>query len=120
MGSRFIVTKESLVPQPTKRAILESQLEDTVITGNITGLRCRVLRNKLAETMLDLEERGASREMSRFGSGKMYSAFIEGDPVNGSVMLGQICGMIREELSAGELIRQIVEGAEGIIRSLGK
>ena len=120
MGSRFIVTKESLVPQSTKRAIIESQLEDTVITGNITGLRCRVLRNNLAETMLVLEERGASREMSQFGSGKMYSAFIEGDPVNGSVMLGQICGMIREELSAEELIREMVEGVEGIIYSLGE
>lgn len=54
----------------SKKAIMESHIEDTVITGNITGLRCRVLKNKLGEEMLKLEEKGASEEMSRFGSEK--------------------------------------------------
>jgi enoyl-[acyl-carrier protein] reductase II len=120
MGSRFIVVKESLVPQTTKRAIIESHIEDTVITGNITGLRCRVLKNKLAEEMLKLEEKGASEEMARFGSGKMYSAFTEGDPVNGSVMVGQVCGMMKEELSVDELIQQMISETENILLSIEK
>ena len=118
MGSRFIVTKESRVPALTKQAITEAAGEDTVITGNITGLRCRVLRNRLAEEMLKLEEKGASREMARFGSGKMYTAFAKGDPVDGSVMVGQVCGMINEELAVKELMEKIVGGAEKIIHSL--
>lgn len=118
MGSRFIVVKESQVPEATKRAILESHIEDTVITGNITGLRCRVLKNPLAEEMIRLEEKGASEEMTRFGSGKMYLAFVEGDPVNGSVMVGQVCGMIQEELSANDLIQRMISEAEGILRSV--
>lgn len=118
MGSRFIVVKESQVPQATKRAIIESHIEDTVVTGNITGLRCRVLKNQLAEEMIRLEEKGASEEMTRFGSGKMYLAFVEGDPVNGSVMVGQVCGMIQEELSVSELIQQMVGEAKGILRSV--
>jgi len=118
MGSRFLVTKESRVPKSTKRAIIESDIEDTVVTGNITGLRCRVLKNKLAAEMLRLEEKGASREMARFGSGKMYSAFVEGDPINGSVMIGQVCGMIKGEISVKELIREMVQEAENIIVSL--
>ena len=118
MGSRFIVTKESRVPTLTKRAIVEASIEDTVITGNITGLRCRVLNNNLAKEMIKLEKKGASQEMARFGSGKMYSAFVEGDPVNGSVMLGQVCGMIREELSVRDLLEQTIHEATNIIRSM--
>lgn len=120
MGSRFIVVKESLVPESTKRAIIESNIEDTVITGNITGLRCRVLKNKLAEEMLKLEEKGASEEMARFGSGKMHLAFVEGDPVNGSVMVGQVCGMMKEELSVNEFIQQMISEVENILLSVEK
>ena len=120
MGSRFIVVKESLVPEATKKAILESRVEDTVITGNITGLRCRVLKNELAEEMVRLEEKGASEEMSRFGSGKMHLAFVEGDPVNGSVMVGQICGMMKEDISAAKLIQQMIGEAENILQVVEK
>jgi enoyl-[acyl-carrier protein] reductase II len=120
MGSRFIVVMESLVPQSTKSAIIDSHIEDTVITGNITGLRCRVLKNKLAEEMLILEEKGASEEMAQFGSGKMHLAFAEGDPVNGSVMVGQICGMMREEPSVQELFQRMVSEAAHILHSVEK
>ena len=106
MGSRFIVTKESRVPALTKQAITEAAGEDTVITGNITGLRCRVLRNRLAEEMLKLEGKGASREMARFGSGKMYSAFVEGT-VNSPFLILAVNWATSSRMSAGTCFEEV-------------
>jgi enoyl-[acyl-carrier protein] reductase II len=120
MGSRFVVSRESPVPLSVKQKVMSSNVEDTVITGNITGLRCRVLKNKLAEEFLKLEQLKASREvMAAFGTGKMRQAFVQGDEVDGSIMIGQVCGMIREVPTCKEIIEEMVsEAREHLERGL--
>jgi enoyl-[acyl-carrier protein] reductase II len=118
MGTRFIVTQESPVPLNIKRRLLQAGEEDTVVTGHVTGIRCRVLKNKLAEGFLELAERQAPvREMLEFGQGKIRQAFVEGDEDNGSVVCGQICGMITDIPSCQELIQRIIRGAEEILEA---
>ncbi len=110
IGTRFIVTKESPVHPNIKQAILAAEAEDTVVTGNITGLPVRVIRNKLAEEFLEMEASGKSKmEMALFGSGKMHQAFVEGDAIDGSIMSGQISGMVRDEPSCHELIQRYLK-----------
>lgn len=121
MGTRFIVTKESPAHPNIKRKIMEAQAEDTVITGNITGLPVRVIRNRMAEEFLKMEDSGRSKmEMALFGSGKMRLAFVEGDSEEGSVMAGQICGMIEDEPSCEELIQRIMREFEETVKKLNQ
>lgn len=109
MGTRFIVTRESPAHQNVKTKILRANAEDTVVTGNITGLPVRVLRNKMAEEFLNMEDTGGSRAaMALFGSGKMQLAFVQGDAEDGSVMSGQISGLVGDEPSCDELIQRMM------------
>ena len=121
MGTRFIVTKESPAHPNVKKKIIESKAEDTVVTGNITGLPVRCIRNKMAEQFLHMEQTGKSKmEMALFGSGKMKLAFVDGDAEEGSVMAGQIIGMIEDEPSCSELIQRIIKEFEDTVRALKK
>jgi enoyl-[acyl-carrier protein] reductase II len=119
MGSRFIITQESPVPQNIKEMILRATEEDTVVTRNFTGVRCRVLRNRLAEQLLELEEKQApSREFFMLGLGKFRKAFVDGDGDMGSVALGQVCGRIEDLPTCQELIDRIVTEAQDLLGSL--
>lgn len=109
MGSRFIVTRESPVPLSIKQRIIASSIEDTVITGNITGIRCRVLKNRMAERFLAME--ASKPEMMAFGYGKMHRAFVEGDADEGSVMVGEVCGLIDDIPTCAELLERMVREA---------
>ncbi len=119
MGSRFIATRESLVPDNVKDKILRASEEDTVITGHVTGVRCRVLRNELAEKLMKLAEKQApSREFFMMGLGSFRRAFVEGDGDMGSVALGQVCGRIDDIPTCRELVDRVVAGAEELLESL--
>jgi enoyl-[acyl-carrier protein] reductase II len=78
-----------------------------VVTGNITGLPVRVIRNRMAEQFLNLESTGRSPLMAKiFGAGKMKQAFVDGDADEGSVMAGQICGLIHDQPTCEELLQR--------------
>jgi enoyl-[acyl-carrier protein] reductase II len=113
IGTRFLCTKESVAHQDTKNMLLGAREEDTIVTGQITGLRIRVLKNKLTEAFEDLEERKApSREFDRLGLGKLRMGLVSGDTNWGSIPAGQIVGMIEDVPTCKELIERIMGQAE--------
>jgi NAD(P)H-dependent flavin oxidoreductase YrpB (nitropropane dioxygenase family) len=54
MGTRFLMTRESPVPEATKSRYVAVSVDDTVVTRKIDGLPQRVIRNQLVN---DLERR---------------------------------------------------------------
>ncbi|MCX5837345.1 MAG: nitronate monooxygenase [Deltaproteobacteria bacterium] len=122
MGTRFVVTKECQVHPNFKRAIIEAQDNGTVLTARSLGQPVRVLKNSLAEKILELERKGVSESelMDFIGPGRTRNAALKGDLVEGSVMSGQIAGMIKEESSVKDVIQEMVWGAEEILRKLSK
>jgi enoyl-[acyl-carrier protein] reductase II len=109
MGTRFICTVESCAHENVKQAIIVASASDTLVTGNITGLPVRCLKNRMSEQFATLEKTGKSRlEMALFGSGKMKQAFQEGDVVDGSVMAGQVSGLIKDIPTCATLIKDMV------------
>ncbi|HEX3336475.1 MAG TPA: nitronate monooxygenase [Jatrophihabitans sp.] len=49
MGTRFLLTRESTVPDDVKRLYLERGLDGTVVTRRVDGMPHRVLRTELVE-----------------------------------------------------------------------
>jgi nitronate monooxygenase len=49
MGSRFLLTRESIAPEAHKKRILEQRGDETIVTDTISGRYARVLRNDLTE-----------------------------------------------------------------------
>jgi enoyl-[acyl-carrier protein] reductase II len=116
MGSRFIATKECPIPHLVKEWIVNASEKDTVVTDNLTGIRCRVLKNEFSQRLIEMKERNVSPwEMMQHARGRFKKAFLEGDLKEGSIACGQVAGIIDDIPSCKELIERIVKDAEDMI-----
>jgi enoyl-[acyl-carrier protein] reductase II len=121
MGTRFLATREATVHENYKQAILDAVDTETIMTGRTTGLQFRVRKNSLAEKILKMEKEGKPRdEIDSFTIGSLKKAALEGDTKWGSLMMGQISGMIQDIRPVGEMLDEIVSSALEQIRSLGR
>ena len=116
MGTRFVATKECQVHENYKEKIIKAKDIDTRVTGRSTGHPVRTLRNDMTKKYLELESKGATlEELEYLTLGALRKAVQEGDMKNGSVMSGQIAGLIKEELTCRELMERLVKEADGLL-----
>lgn len=116
MGTCFVVTKESQVHENYKKCIIKAKDIDTRVTGRSTGHPVRAIRNQMTKEYLRREQEGASfEELENLTLGGLRKAVVEGDVVSGSVMSGQIAGLVKEELSCEELIQKLVRETEALL-----
>lgn len=116
MGTCFVVSKESQVHENYKKAILKAKDIDSKVTGRSTGHPVRSIRNQMTNEYLKKEKEGASfKELEYLTLGGLRKAVVEGDIVNGSIMAGQIAGLLKEEKSCEDLITSIVNEAEDLM-----
>ncbi len=109
MGTRFLVAKECTVHQNYKEKVIKAKDIDSEITGLSTSHPIRVLRNKLTREYLKIEKvKGNCEELEELGRGSLKKAAKDGDVENGSVMAGQIAGLIKYEQSCNEIIEEVV------------
>lgn len=114
IGTRFLVANECTVHKNYKEKILKAKDIDTVITGQITGHPVRVLKNKLANAFLAAEKEEMAKDtpdMERFdllGRGALQKSVIHGDTDGGSIMSGQVAGMVNKEQSCQEILDEIM------------
>jgi enoyl-[acyl-carrier protein] reductase II len=121
MGTRFLATKECHVHQNWKDMVVKASDRDTVVTGRPTGHPVRVLKNRLAKMFLELEGKCAPvAEYEKLGTGKLKAASVDGDVEMGSLMSGQIAGLIKEEKTVKEVIEEIVSQTEDFIKNMAK
>lgn len=113
VGTRFLVAKECTVHQSYKDKIIKAKDIDTVVTGRITGHPVRVIKNKLARQFCELERNGAPvEELEELGAGSLRRAAKEGDVDNGSVMAGQISGLVKKEQTCREIVEEMFREAQ--------
>ncbi|NLK98182.1 MAG: enoyl-[acyl-carrier-protein] reductase FabK [Epulopiscium sp.] len=118
VGTRFLVAKECTVHPSYKERVLKASDIDTVVTGRPTGHPVRILRNQLSRELLKLEKIAAPLEQyEELGKGALPRAAKEGDIDRGSVMAGQIAGMITKEQTCAEMIEEMFKEAKEIIRN---
>lgn len=116
MGTRFVVTKECQVHPAYKERIVRAKDIDTRVTGRSTGHPIRALRNDMTKAYLQKEQEGAStEELELLASGALRRAVQEGDIHNGSLMSGQIAGLIKEEVSCKQLIDTLVSQTKEVL-----
>ena len=119
IGTRFVATTECLVHERYKQALVKAKERSTIVTGVSTGHPVRVLQNKLTKEYVERERAGATtEELDQMGAGKLRLAAQEGDVDYGSVMVGQIAGMIREIQSVEAVMQDLVSGIPGVMEHL--
>ena len=113
IGTRFVVTEEAVVHENYKERIMKAKDIDTRVTGKSVGHPVRALRNEMTKKYLELENGGASGdELELLTLGGLRKAVVEGDVKNGSVMAGQIAGLIKDKMTCKELVEKLVKEAE--------
>ena len=119
IGTRFAATHEASCHQNFKQAIVDANDTGTVITGRKMG-PTRCIKNKLTETILEAESKGASAQelFQLIGTGRSRRASVDGDVEEGTIYCGQIAGLIKDLKSVNEVITEIIEGAEILLNNL--
>ncbi len=117
MGSRFVVARESIVHDNYKKRVIEAKDIDTVVTGRSHGHPVRSLRNNMTREYVKLENEGKSfEELEYLTLGTLRKAVMDGDITGGTVMAGQVAGLIHEEKSCRDIIMDIMSEADKLIR----
>ena len=117
MGTRFCVSNECVIHENYKERILKAKDIDSEVTGRSHGHPVRGLRNKMTREYLKLEASGASfEELEKLTLGGLRKAVVEGDTDQGSVLAGQIAGMVNRRQSCREIIDEIMEQAETLLK----
>jgi enoyl-[acyl-carrier protein] reductase II len=118
MGTRFACTQESPAHANYKQTVIDSSGDDSIVTGAITGVRMRCLRNKLTETFENLESKKATaREFDRAGLGKLRAALLDGDCDFGSLACTQSSGAINDIPTCSELIQSMVAESKAALEN---
>lgn len=122
VGSRFLLAHECPVHENYKQAILNAQEGDTVLTGVICHDAVRQLKNKLSDIIQRIEKEysneEASQKIQELATGALRRAAVEGEIENeGSVVVGQIAGMLNKRQSAKEIVDELVKEYTEIIQN---
>ncbi|MBL7208885.1 MAG: enoyl-[acyl-carrier-protein] reductase FabK, partial [Dehalococcoidia bacterium] len=113
MGTRFVCSEECVGHPRFKEQILQAQDRATVVTGESTGHPVRCLANKLTRQFMAREKAGASStELEELGRRRLSLGVIEGNIEEGSLMAGQIAGLIKEIRPVKAIIEDTVAEAE--------
>lgn len=116
MGTRFVVAKESIVHQNYKEKVIKAKDIDSTVTGRANGHPVRCLRNQMTREYIKLEQDGKSfEELEYLTLGTLRKAVMEGDVTGGTLMAGQIAGMIKKEQTCKEMILEIIDQAETLL-----
>jgi enoyl-[acyl-carrier protein] reductase II len=119
IGTLFAASVECTAHPNYKAAIVKAKERSTIINGISTGHPVRVIANKLTRDFAELEKRGATiEELDQLGVGKLKAAVRDGDVDYGSVMVGQIAGMITEIRPVNEIMQDIVHNIPKVIAEL--
>ena len=122
VGTRFLVAKECTVHQNYKNKIIKAKDIDTIATGKRLGHPVRALKSPFSREFFSKEYDSSitNEELEKFGAGALRLAAVEGDEQRGSFLAGQISGMIDKEQTAEEIIKEMFEQTEAVLKDATK
>lgn len=111
VGTCLLVSEECPIHENYKQAVISARDSSTTVTGRSAGAPVRVIKNPMTREYLEMEKNGADlMELEKFTLGSLKKAVFEGDTKNGSLMAGQVAGMMKEILPARKIFENMMEG----------
>ena len=118
VGTCLLASRECPIHDNYKQALLKAKDSDTTVTGRSIGGPVRVLKNKMAREYLALEKRGATlEELEHVTLGGLRRAVFEGDMERGSVMAGQVAGMLHEIKPLRQIFEELYTGSQAVLKA---
>lgn len=116
MGTVFLVAKENIVHQNYRDKVINAKDIDSAVTGMSTGHPVRCIKNRMTREYLRMEAEGATlEELEQMTLGSLRRAVMDGDAMDGTVMAGQIAGLVKQEMTCKEIITSIMGDAKKLL-----
>lgn len=113
VGTCLLASEECPVHENYKNAIVKAKDTDTTVTGRIGGTPVRIIKNRMAKEYIKREKEGASmEELETYTLGSLRKAVLEGDTQSGSLMAGQVAGMVKEIKPVKAIIEDLFHDCE--------
>ena len=117
MGTVFLASEECPVTDAYKNMILEAVDTSTILTGEKFGAPVRGIKNELTKRYHELEEQSSTlMELEELTLGSLRRAVYDGDVENGSVMAGQIAGLVTEIRPVKNIIEDVIKEAREVLK----
>ena len=119
IGTCLLTSTECPIHENYKKALLKAKDSDTIVTGRIGGTPVRVLKNKMAREYVRREKEGADKmELENYTLGSLRRAVFDGDTDTGSLMAGQVAGMLHDIRPVADILDELWAGAQKRIREI--
>ena len=119
LGTCLLVSEECPIHENYKAALLKARDSDTIVTGRTGGAPVRVLKNRMSREYVRQEKAGADKmELEKYTLGSLRRAVFEGDTVTGSLMAGQVAGMLHEIRPLRAIFENLDKGCRATLAAL--
>ena len=119
LGTCLLVSEECPIHENYKAALLKARDSDTIVTGRTGGAPVRVLKNRMSREYVRQENAGADKmELEKYTLGSLRRAVFEGDTTTGSLMAGQVAGMLHEVRPVADILADLWDGGRQRIAAL--
>ena len=119
VGTCLLVSQECPIHDNYKQAVLKAKDSDTVVTGRSVNAPVRILKNQMSREYLSRERAGAGRdELEQYTLGSLRRAVFDGDTRTGSLMAGQVAGMLHEIRPLRTILEELCSGCDETVRAL--
>lgn len=120
VGTRFICASECDVHPDYQQRVIKGKDRDTEVCGVTTGHPVRALHNQFTRYYLQCERQGMSKEdLEELGRGRYKAAALQGDIQQGTILCGQICGLVKQVQPAAQIVNDIIQDAIRIKKKVG-
>ena len=110
IGTVLLASQECPIHENYKQAVLKAKDTSTTVTGRINGTPVRILKNKMAKTYIQKEKEGATMmELEKYTLGSLKKAVFEGNVDEGSLMAGQVAGMVHEIKPVQQILQEMMD-----------
>ncbi len=117
LGTRFVVAAESICHPNYKERIIKAKDIDSAVTGRSHGHPIRQLRNQMTKEYIQKEQEGVPfEELELLAVGSLRNAVVDGDVKHGTVMAGQIAGLVKKEQPCKEIVEELMEEATALMQ----
>lgn len=118
LGTCLLVSEECPIHENYKAALLKARDSDTIVTGRTGGAPVRVLKNRMSREYVRQEKAGADKmELEKYTLGSLRRAVFEGDTVTGSLMAGQVAGMLHEIKPLRQIFEELYTGSQAVLKA---
>lgn len=119
IGTCLLASDECPIHENYKQAVIKAKDNGTAVTGRSAGAPVRVIKNSMTREYLKMESQGVTRdELEQLTLGSLRKAVLDGDTKNGSLMAGQICGLVKEIKPVASILEEIYSGAKKELEKL--